>query len=60
MAMGMARLRAEHLVGEAIQLAIWDGEPSNGPAGTGADVAAWAKHGGRSAARSTRARSTAS
>ncbi|HST35336.1 MAG TPA: adenylate/guanylate cyclase domain-containing protein [Allosphingosinicella sp.] len=47
MAMGMARLRAEHLVGEAIQLAIWDGEPSNGPAGTGADVDAWAKHGGR-------------
>jgi adenylate cyclase len=47
MAMGMARLRAEHLAGEAVQLAIWDGEPSNGPAGTGADVAVWAKHGGR-------------
>lgn len=47
MAMGMARLRAEHLGGEAIQLAIWDGRPSNGPAGTGADVAAWEKHGGR-------------
>lgn len=47
MAMGMARLRAEHLVGEAIQLAIWDGRPSNGPAGTGEDVRVWAKHGGR-------------
>jgi len=47
MAMGMSRLRAEHLAGEAIQLAIWDGRPSNGPAGTGADVAAWAEQGGR-------------
>ena len=48
MAMGMARLRAEHLGGEAIQLAIWDGRPSNGPAGTGADVHAWREQGGRS------------
>ena len=48
MAMGMALLRAEHLIGEAIQLAIWDGKPSNGPAGTGADVAAWREQGGRS------------
>jgi len=48
MAMGMARLRAEHLAGEAIQLAIWDGRPSNGPAGTGADVAAWREQEGRS------------
>jgi adenylate cyclase len=47
MAMGMARLRAEHLGGEAIQLAVWDGRPSNGPAGTGADVAAWREQGGR-------------
>jgi class 3 adenylate cyclase len=48
MAMGMARLRAAHLGGESIQVAIWDGKPSNGPAGTGADVAAWKGHGGRS------------
>jgi len=48
MAMGMALLRAEHLAGEAIQLAVWDGRPSNGPAGTGADVAAWREQGGRS------------
>jgi len=47
MAMGMARLRAEHLGGEAIQLAVWDGRPSNGPAGTGADVAAWTEREGR-------------
>jgi len=45
MAMGLARLRAGHLATEAIQLAIWDGEPSHGPAGTGADVAAWAGQG---------------
>lgn len=48
MAMGMARLRAEHLAGGAVQLAIWDGIASDGPAGTGADVAAWEEKGGRS------------
>ncbi len=48
MAMGMARLRAAHLGGDAVQVAIWDGAESNGPAGTGADVAAWKAHGGRS------------
>ena len=42
MAMGLARLRAEHLAAEAVQIAIWDGVASDGPAGTGADVAAWA------------------
>ena len=47
MAMGMALLRAAHLGGESVQVAIWDGKPSNGPAGTGADVAAWKAHGGR-------------
>jgi adenylate cyclase len=40
-AMGLARLRAEHLAAEALQLAIWDGVASDGPAGTGADVASW-------------------
>ncbi|HEX8640250.1 MAG TPA: adenylate/guanylate cyclase domain-containing protein [Allosphingosinicella sp.] len=47
MAMGLARLRAEHLGGEAIQVAVWDGVPPAGPAGTGADVAAWRAQGGR-------------
>jgi len=47
MAMGMARLRASHLAGESVQIAIWDGEPSHGSAGTGADVAAWKDQGGR-------------
>ena len=48
MAMGLARLRAAHLAGESVQLAVWDGAPSHGAAGTGADVAAWKAHGGRS------------
>jgi adenylate cyclase len=48
MAMGLARLRAAHLGGESIQVAIWDGVPSHGPAGTGTDVAAWKGHEGRS------------
>ncbi|WP_114953720.1 adenylate/guanylate cyclase domain-containing protein [Sphingosinicella terrae] len=47
MAMGMARLRAEHLGGEAVQIAVWDGIASDGPAGTGADIAAWREQGGR-------------
>ena len=46
-AMGLARLRAGHLGGEAIQLAVWDGVAVEGPAGTGADVAAWRAMGGR-------------
>ena len=46
-AMGLARLRAEHLAAEAVQIAIWDGLASDGPAGTGADVAAWQAAGGR-------------
>jgi class 3 adenylate cyclase len=46
-AMGLARLRAEHLAAEAVQLAIWDGGAPDGPAGTGADVIAWQQAGGR-------------
>jgi class 3 adenylate cyclase len=46
-AMGLARLRAEHLAAEAVQLAIWDGGTPDGPAGTGADVIAWQQAGGR-------------
>lgn len=48
MAMGLARLRAAHLGAEPIQIAIWDGVAAAGPAGTGADVAAWQAFGGRS------------
>lgn len=47
MAMGLACLRAEHLAAEPLQLAIWDGQASDGPAGTGADVLAWQEAGGR-------------
>ena len=46
-AMGLARLRAEHLLGEAVQIVVWDGEAASGPAGTGADVSAWRSAGGR-------------
>lgn len=47
-AMGMAKLRAQYLGNKATQLAIWDGVPSIGPAGTGADVTAWETYGGSS------------
>lgn len=48
MAMGLARLRAAGLAGDTIQLAVWDGVPGTGPAGTGSDVGAWTARGGRS------------
>jgi class 3 adenylate cyclase len=41
LAMGAAVIRAQTLTTKAIQLAIWDGESSNGEAGTAADVACW-------------------
>jgi class 3 adenylate cyclase len=47
-AMGLARLHAQRLGGDPLQLAIWDGKPSGGPAGTGTDVGAWRARGGRS------------
>lgn len=47
MAMGLARLRAQHLLAEPVQLAVWDGKPVSGPAGTGADVQAWREQNGR-------------
>lgn len=46
-AMGLARLRALQLGGEAVQLAVWDGAASSGIAGAGADVARWRSAGGR-------------
>jgi class 3 adenylate cyclase len=47
-AMGLARLHAQRLGSDPLQLAIWDGKPSAGPAGTGADVAMWRAEEGRS------------
>src|SRR5690606_21271961 len=47
-AMGQAVLRAQYLGRAAKQLAVWDGGNSTGPAGTGADVAAWKSYGGDS------------
>jgi hypothetical protein len=47
-AMGLARLHARHRDGPAVQVASWDGLPSRGAAGTGADVASWTGAGGRS------------
>lgn len=46
LAMGLARLRAGHLGGEAIQLAVWDGRPAAGFAGTAVDIAVWRDLGG--------------
>jgi class 3 adenylate cyclase len=41
LAMGLALLRARFVDGEALQLAVWDGEPARGGAGTAIDVATW-------------------
>jgi len=46
-AMGLARLRATQLGGEAVQLVVWDGVPADGVAGTGADARRWQETGGR-------------
>jgi hypothetical protein len=46
LAMGLTLLRARFVDGEARQLALWDGLPARGAAGTAIDVAAW---GGREA-----------
>ena len=45
--MGLARLRAEIMQTEAFQLAVWDGKPANGVAGTAADCVEWARQGGK-------------
>ncbi len=39
--MGLALLRARHLDAEVHQLALWDGAPAAGVAGTAADIATW-------------------
>jgi tetratricopeptide (TPR) repeat protein len=41
LAMGLALLRARYLDAEVRQLAVWDGEPAAGAAGTAIDVATW-------------------
>ncbi len=45
LAMGLALTRARHLDAEVFQLALWDGAPASGPAGTATDVAAWRRTG---------------
>ncbi|WP_244286774.1 adenylate/guanylate cyclase domain-containing protein [Caulobacter radicis] len=44
-AIGCAILRAEGLSARAVQVAVWDGRESTGPAGAGADVAYWRETG---------------
>lgn len=41
LAMGLALLRSRYLDVEARQLAVWDGGPAHGEAGTAVDVGAW-------------------
>ena len=41
LAMGAAVIRAQTMTTKPIQLAIWDGKPSDGEAGTAADVEYW-------------------
>ncbi len=48
-AMGCAVLRAQTLSTEAIQLAVWDGHETSGPAGVSYDLIYWAKSGRRRA-----------
>jgi hypothetical protein len=45
LAMGLALLRARFLDAEVEQVAIWDGAPARGDAGTAIDVATWARSG---------------
>lgn len=44
-AMGLSLLRARYLDAEIRQLAVWDGEPAGGAAGTAIDVATWRRTG---------------
>ena len=46
MMMGLARLRARIMSAEVFQLAVWDGVPPTGIAGTASDCAEWARQGG--------------
>ena len=45
LAMGLALLRGRFLEGEVMQLALWDGAPARGGAGTAVDVETWRRAG---------------
>lgn len=45
LAMGLALLRARYLDADVRQLAVWDGGPADGSAGTAIDVATWRRAG---------------
>jgi len=45
-AMGLAVLRARYIDAPVRQIAVWDGAPAAGVAGTAIDVAVWRAHGG--------------
>jgi tetratricopeptide repeat protein/adenylate/guanylate cyclase family protein len=45
LAMGLALTRARYLDAEPVQLAVWDGGPAHGDAGTAIDVANWLRGG---------------
>jgi class 3 adenylate cyclase len=45
LAMGLALLRGRYLDAEVRQLALWDGGPAEGAAGTSIDVATWRRRG---------------
>jgi len=45
LAMGLSQLRAGLMGTYAEQIAVWDGEPPTGPAGTAADIAVWLRTG---------------
>jgi class 3 adenylate cyclase len=45
LAMGLALLRARYLDAEVRQLAVWDGGPADGAAGTSIDIANWRRDG---------------
>ncbi len=46
LAMGLALLRARYLDADARLLAVWDGRPARGEAGTAIEVATWQRAGG--------------
>jgi class 3 adenylate cyclase len=46
-AMGLASLRAEFLGAQTVQIAVWDGSPPEGIAGTATNVKEWERFGGR-------------
>jgi class 3 adenylate cyclase/tetratricopeptide (TPR) repeat protein len=49
LAMGLARLRADPLAADVVQLAVWDGRASDADAGTAAEVRYWRSSGGETA-----------